>query len=534
VSVKFLYAEYQAFGGVAGGVKTIITTDILAANVVTGNEVLANTLTAAHIQVGSLDVGTLNFTPLYSATGVNDVVATINASSEGLNITADRIAIAGTTTFSSGWAAASNAESDIDVLNTTHAPAESGADVTGSNTANDTTYVNGLLGTSVAGWAHGSDTTQIDGGSIYTGTVILSALAFIPVQDTNVIASINASNEDGGTLNIAANKIAISGSCTFSSGWAAASNAESDINVLNTNNAPANAGATDNTVANTKLTATGGAYNSAASGARVRIFPDVNTGIQVIDNVGADVFKVMVGGADVGDVVIGSSTKYMQWDKDADKLIIQVGDAARKVTIGEDSYGYAGIEAWNTAVTTHFAALTITSGTGDVGYSVHPGVTVLGLPTSSISGRMDLNGSGIAIGRYIHTTAAYEGCGVIVPDSTYTAGNYDLRIQANNDLILKVLGSSDVVKVPTGHFDIVTGTLRIGGTEICDSTREMSNLTSVTAIALKYTTGLYDTNTDKVLGTRGAAVADATDPASTMARLNDLLARLRTHGLIDT
>ena len=32
----------------------------------------------------------------------------------------------------------------------------------------------------------------------------------------------------------------------------------------------------------------------------------------------------------------------------------------------------------------------------------------------------------------------------------------------------------------------------------------------------------------------GVAVADATDAATTMARLNDLLARVRTHGLIAT
>ena len=37
---------------------------------------------------------------------------------------------------------------------------------------------------------------------------------------------------------------------------------------------------------------------------------------------------------------------------------------------------------------------------------------------------------------------------------------------------------------------------------------------------------------NQVVGARGAAVADATDAASTTARLNDLLARLRTHGLI--
>lgn len=38
----------------------------------------------------------------------------------------------------------------------------------------------------------------------------------------------------------------------------------------------------------------------------------------------------------------------------------------------------------------------------------------------------------------------------------------------------------------------------------------------------------------QVVGARGAAVANATDAASVIARLNDLLARLRTHGLIAT
>jgi hypothetical protein len=38
----------------------------------------------------------------------------------------------------------------------------------------------------------------------------------------------------------------------------------------------------------------------------------------------------------------------------------------------------------------------------------------------------------------------------------------------------------------------------------------------------------------KLLGAQGAAVADATDATSVIARLNDLLSRLRTHGLIAT
>jgi len=37
-----------------------------------------------------------------------------------------------------------------------------------------------------------------------------------------------------------------------------------------------------------------------------------------------------------------------------------------------------------------------------------------------------------------------------------------------------------------------------------------------------------------VVGAQGGAVADATDAASVILRLNELLAILRTHGLIET
>jgi len=47
-------------------------------------------------------------------------------------------------------------------------------------------------------------------------------------------------------------------------------------------------------------------------------------------------------------------------------------------------------------------------------------------------------------------------------------------------------------------------------------------------------TGVYKVDDVQVVGNQGAAVANATDAASVIARLNDLLARLRTHGLIAT
>jgi len=50
------------------------------------------------------------------------------------------------------------------------------ADRTSTHTSADTSAVNGLASSRVSGWAHGSDTTKIDGGDIYTNTVTASKL----------------------------------------------------------------------------------------------------------------------------------------------------------------------------------------------------------------------------------------------------------------------------------------------------------------------------------------------------------------------
>jgi len=74
-----------------------------------------------------------------------------------------------------------------------------------------------------------------------------------------------------------------------------------------------------------KLDLLGGHYQSATSGARVEIFPDANTGIQVIDDAAADVFKCLVGGTDIGDVIIGDygSAQGAKYDKSAGTLDVK-------------------------------------------------------------------------------------------------------------------------------------------------------------------------------------------------------------------
>lgn len=76
---------------------------------------------------------------------------------------------------------------------------------------------------------------------------------------------------------------------------------------------------------------------SAGSGARIMFFPDALTdgyiGLQVIDDAAADVLKVMVGGADVGDVIIGASAgKHLKFDKSAGTLCFDGTFAANIIT----------------------------------------------------------------------------------------------------------------------------------------------------------------------------------------------------------
>jgi hypothetical protein len=143
----------------------------------------------------------------------------------------------------------------------------------------------------VDGWRT-TGTTTIDGGNITAASISVNKLDFTPVGSSNVVASINASTEG---ITIDADMITISGSCNFASGYNPAD----------------------------KTAKVGGTYDSAASGARVRVFPDSSTGLLITDGTN-DVFKAMVGGTDVGDVIIGdyAGGKGLKWDKSATTFYI--------------------------------------------------------------------------------------------------------------------------------------------------------------------------------------------------------------------
>ena len=169
------------------------------------------------------------------------------------------------------------------------------------NLASSKVLIDGV--TYLSNWRKSGDLTKIDGGSISTGSITTTQLNFTPVIDGTIIASINASEEG---IKISGEHIAISGSTTFSSGYDPI----------------------------TKVNKLGGSYASASSGARVLIFPDTNTGLQIIDNGGADVFKAIIGGTNVGDVIIGNYTggQGIFYDKSEAKTIFKGSMIAGNIT----------------------------------------------------------------------------------------------------------------------------------------------------------------------------------------------------------
>jgi hypothetical protein len=132
--------------------------------------------------------------------------------------------------------------------------------------------------TTLANWVSPGVTT-IDGANITTGTVTLSQLNFTPITGTNVIASINSSPEG---IQIDADNFAVSGATTFTS-------------------------------------KVGGSFTSANSVPRIRIFPNTDIGIEVVDDLGNNVFKAEVGGTNIGDVTIGNwaGNQGIKYDKSA-------------------------------------------------------------------------------------------------------------------------------------------------------------------------------------------------------------------------
>lgn len=182
-------ADSITAGSIAAGA---IGASEIAAGAIIAGKIAAGSIGATEIIAGSITTSLLNFTPVQST----NVVASINASAEGIRISGSKITIDGTVSFTSGY-------------DPTTKIASGGA----------ATDIN-------------NNTTTINGGKITTGTITTTQLNFTPVLGTNVVASINASAEG---IRISGSKITIDGTVSFTSGYdpstkIASGGAATDIN----------------------------------------------------------------------------------------------------------------------------------------------------------------------------------------------------------------------------------------------------------------------------------------------------------------
>ena len=104
-------------------------------------------------------------------------------------------------------------------------------------------------------------------------------------------------------------------------------------------------------------------FRSSVSGARVEIFPNPDTGIVCYDAAGGEVFKTILAGTNVGDVIMGSYAggKYAMWDSSASKFYI-VGPTLTGLGVGSE----LAIQGWQFSATfsaTDYRVVAWTAGT---------------------------------------------------------------------------------------------------------------------------------------------------------------------------
>jgi hypothetical protein len=256
-----------------------------------GGLVTANTITTTN----------LNFVPVEST----NVIAKINASGEGITIDADNITISGSTTFASGY----NPSTKRRVFTSEPTSPYDIGDL----------WTTGLVlykcKTARASGAYSASEWELATGYTDDTTANLKIKTFAQdaIPTSISIGDFWIDTNDGNRLYRAESV----GADQITAGeWVVMPD--------------------QNKLGGTGSSAVGGSYSTSASGARVLIFPDANTGLQVIDDGGADVLKCIIGGADIGDVIIGnySGGQGIKYDKSAATTTFQGNITSSTITGG--------------------------------------------------------------------------------------------------------------------------------------------------------------------------------------------------------
>ena len=156
---------------------------LMGRTTISGSDIQTGVITATHIAAGTITTNEINFTPLISSGGSGDIVATINASAEGIRIDADNIHLSvGLETFRQAAIPTSIHEGDL--------------------------------------WYDTDDDNKCY-RAFAAGVSTIGAAAWVLTQDaipdaTNIISIINLSSEG---IDISSSKISISGTTTFAANY---------------------------------------------------------------------------------------------------------------------------------------------------------------------------------------------------------------------------------------------------------------------------------------------------------------------------
>ena len=226
-------------------------------------------------------------------------------------------------------------------------------------------------------------------------------------------------------------------------------------------------------------------FRSRDTGARIEMFPvaDANVGMVVYDDANSEVFKIMTAGTDVGDVIFGSSSYYLKWDKSAGKLL-QEG----AVITGIQSGSEIAIQGWQ-----HDMAFTATD--HDTVAWAAGTITLLDGTTYNITGA---NTGDMAAITYIYLDI---GTSITVLQTSTTASNAvgsgkiliatAENVAAGNNATFQVLGGNalgGLGKLIVAS-DIVANT--ITANEILANTITASEIGANIITANEISTGLY-------------------------------------------
>ena len=268
-----------------------------------------------------------------------------------------------------------------------------------------------------------TDSTKIDGAKIDTGTVSLSKLNFTPIVGGNVIATINSSEEG---IQIDADNFAVSGATIF-----------------------------------TKKT-NGTLDSGSTNAARVRIFPDADTGIQITDDEANDVFKVIINGVNIGDLMIGNiaAGQGIYYDKSAHTTTFYGCVRATSGTIGGWGIDAEAIYTGSKKTSDGYSTSGITlAGNG----SIHAKNFYINQDgTSSISGNLPHTVRKAASGvlRHAHNTE------VSIAQPTYLGTGLAKTITFTNGLLGSASFSFGLKKHTYGGSDIGKARIYVNGSPL--------------------------------------------------------------------